>query len=254
MSYERAVIGNATLYRGDCMEVLPSIKSVDAVITDPPYSARCHAGHDSADGNDGAQRSSLGYAHLTVEDVELLADAYVRIAASWVVWMTDSDLALAIRTALEKRDLCTFAPLPFYQAGRSVRLSGDGPCSWTDWIVVARTKAARKWRTLPGGYIAGPGWSDKERMGGKPTKLMESLVLDYTRPNDTILDTHMGAGTTGVAAIKCGRKFIGVEVDPASFDTACSRIEQAVAQGQLFQAPAMQQQVQLDVFTPDVGG
>ena len=237
------IIGDATLYLGDCMDILPLIGKVDAVITDPPYSKRCHSGHDSgaSESKDGVARSSLGYAHLTSEDVEKLAAAYASICESWVVWMTDSDLALEIRLELEKNGLYAFAPIPFYQAGRSVRLSGDGPCSWTDWIVPARTKAARKWRTLPGGYIAGPGWNDKARMGGKPTKLMESLVLDYSKSGDIILDTHMGAGTTGVAAITCGRKFIGIEIDSDAFDIACKRIEQAVAQGQLFPPPVVKQ-------------
>lgn len=239
------IIGDATLYLGDCMDVLPLIGKVDAVITDPPYSKRCHAGHDSgaSKSKDGAERAPLGYAYLTIEDVKCLAAAYSSVSASWVVWMTDSDLALAVRQELEAQGMYTFAPLPFYQAGRSVRLSGDGPCSWTDWIVPARTKAARKWRTLPGGYIAGPGWSDKERMGGKPTKLMESLVLDYSKPGDIILDTHMGAGTTGVAAINCGRKFIGVEIEQEAFDISCQRIERAVSQGQLF-APEPAKQIQ----------
>jgi hypothetical protein len=231
------------------MDVLPAIGKVDAVITDPPYSERCHASHDSgaSEARDGAIRSSLGYAALSLRDVEVLADAYAAISTGWVVWMTDSDLAVCIRNALSARGLYSFAPLPFYQAGRSVRLSGDGPSSWTDWIVVARTKTNRKWGTLPGGYIAGPGWNDKARMGGKPTKLMESLVLDYTRPGQLVLDSHMGAGTTGVAAINAGRRFIGCEIDKAAFDIACARIEQAVAQGQLF-APEQPKQVQLDAF------
>ena len=244
-------IGNATLWLGDCMEILPMLGKVDAVITDPPYSARCHTDHDSgaAKSKDGASRSSLGYGALTGEDVARLAEAYVACCDGWIVWMTDSDLALAVRTALEEVGRYAFAPLPFYQAGRSVRLSGDGPSSWTDWIVVARTKAQMKWGTLPGGYIAGPGWNDKARMGGKPTLLMEALVSDYSRPGQTVLDTHMGAGTTGVACLRTGRKFIGCEVDPAAFDIACRRIEQAHAQGQLFE-PTQAAPVQLDLAVP----
>jgi len=229
-------IGDATLYLGDCMEVLATLPKVDAVITDPPYSDRCHKGHDSgaSESRDGASRSGLGYAALSLQDVDLLAQIYAKACSGWIVWMTDSDLALAVRTALEKQGRYAFAPLPFYQAGRSVRLTGDGPSSWTDWIVVARTKAQNKWGTLPGGYIAGPGWNDKQRMGGKPTLLMDALVCDYSRPGQLVLDTHMGAGTTGVACMKNGRRFIGCEIDPQAFDLACKRIEQAAAQQSLF--------------------
>lgn len=225
----KTIIGNATLYLGDCMEILPTLDKVDAVITDPPYSDRCHKGHDSgaSESRDGSNRSGLGYSSLSLQNVDLLAQIYAKVCSGWIVWMTDSDLALAVRTSLEKHGRYAFAPLPFYQSGRSVRLTGDGPSSWTDWIIVARTKAQNKWGTLPGGYIAGPGWNDKQRMGGKPTLLMDALVSDYSRPNQIVLDTHMGAGTTGVACMRQGRRFIGCEIDPKAFDIACKRIEDA---------------------------
>lgn len=162
--------------------------------------------------------------------------------------MTDSDLALDVRTSLEAAGRYAFAPLPFYQPGRSVRLTGDGPCSWTDWIVVARTKAQIRWGTLPGGYVAGQEWNDKSRMGGKPTLLMDALVRDYSKAGDTVLDSHMGAGTTGVSCVRLGRKFIGVEIDRDAFDIACRRIEQAYAQPRLFDdriAPAAATQADL---------
>ncbi len=237
-------IGLATLYLGDCREVLPTLPTVDAVITDPPYSERCHSVHDAgaAKARDNAERQALGYQALTLADVTYFAEQYAKVCSGWVVWMTDSDLALAVRTALEKAGRYAFAPLPFYQPGRAVRLSGDGPSSWTDWIVVARTKAQMKWGTLPGGYVAGPGWNDKARMGGKPTLLMDSLVADYSRHGNTVLDTHMGAGTTGVSCVKAGRKFIGCEVDASAFEIACERIENAARQESLFQQPARAEQ------------
>jgi site-specific DNA-methyltransferase (adenine-specific) len=148
--------------------------------------------------------------------------------------MTDSELALIVRKSLASVGRYAFTPLPFYHPGRSVRLSGDGPCSWTDWIVVARTKNQGKWGTLPGGYVAGAGWNDKARMGGKPTHLMRALVSDYSLPGDLVLDTHMGAGTTGVACALEGRRFIGVEIVEEAFYTACERIENAYRQAPMF--------------------
>ena len=87
-----------------------------------------------------------------------------------------------------------------------------------------------RWGTLPGGYVAGPGWNDKQRMGGKPTKLMDALVSDYSRVGDVVLDSHMGAGTTGVSCVRMGRKFVGIEIDRYAFDLACIRIENAQRQ------------------------
>lgn len=240
MTYvQKVVIGDATLYQGDCMDIFPTLGKVDAVITDPPYSARTHAGHDATK----EIRAELGYAALDEVGCCALAAAYSDCCSGWVVWMTDHTLAPAISAALSAHGRYVFAPLPFFQAGRSVRLTGDGPCSWTDWIVAARTKAQSKWGTLPGGYIAGQGWNDKARMGGKPTALMESLVQDYSRIGDIVLDSHMGAGTTGVACMRTGRKFIGCEVDADAFALSCKRIEQAHAQGQLF-APERPKQEQ----------
>jgi len=241
MTPERVVIGDAELWLGDCREVLPGLAKVDAVITDPPYSERCHNGHDlgAASSRDGVGRNELGYSALSLDDVSSLALAFADATDGWIVWMTDSDLALAVRTALEKAGRYAFAPLPYFHPGRSVRLSGDGPSSWTDWIVVARTAAQMKWGTLPGGYVAGHGWNDKARMGGKPTALMDQLVAHYSRLGQTILDSHMGAGTTGVSAARNGRKFIGCERDPEAFDIACRRIEDAQRQAKLFEdAPA----------------
>jgi site-specific DNA-methyltransferase (adenine-specific) len=237
-------IGNATLYLGDCMEILPTLPKVDAVITDPPYSARTHAGHDAAVG----ARNDLGYVCLTDESAQELAAAFAGISGGWVVWMTDHMLVPTIEGALRCAGRYVFAPLPFYDPGGSVRLTGDGPSSWTDWIVVARTKAQHKWGTLPGGYLAGPGWRDKARMGGKPTALMQSLVADYSRPGDVVLDPFMGAGTTGVACAKEGRAFIGCEIDESAFELACQRIEEAAKQAPLF-APAAQAARQLEIET-----
>lgn len=250
VEFEEVTIGDCRLILGDCREVLKHVGKVDAVIADPPYSERCHADHDSgaSKARDSADRRSLGYRFLSRQDVAFLAQQFAMVCSGWIVWMTDSDLALDVRTSLEAAGRYAFAPLPFYQPGRSVRLTGDGPCSWTDWIVVARTKAQIRWGTLPGGYVAGQEWNDKSRMGGKPTLLMDALVRDYSKAGDTVLDSHMGAGTTGVSCVRLGRKFIGVEIDRDAFDIACRRIEQAYAQPRLFDdriAPAAATQADL---------
>jgi site-specific DNA-methyltransferase (adenine-specific) len=245
---ERVVIGNAELWHGDCREVLPTLQPVDAVITDPPYSERTHAGHDATarghkgSGNDGAARAGLGYQAMTPEAADWFAAEYARLCLGWVVWMTDHTLAPDIAKSLQNRGRYVFAPLPFFAPGSRVRLSGDGPSSWTDWIVVSRTAAQSRWGTLPGGYMSGPGWSDKARMGGKPTLLMNALVSDYSRPGDLVLDSHMGAGTTGVACAQTGRRFIGCEIEREAFDIACERISRAQAQGQMFAPEPVKQE------------
>ena len=234
---EWVTIGAARLALGDCREILPTLGRVDHIITDPPYSERTHSGHDdvaSSKRRDGAERMALGYSALSRDGAERMADLFQSVCDAWIVWITDHTLAPTIAARLENNGRYVFAPLPYYHAGRSVRLAGDGPSSWTDWIIVSRTAAQHRWGTLRGGYIANEGWNDKERMGGKPTRLMQLIVSDYSRPNDLVCDPFMGAGTTGVACAKEGRRFIGIEIDPAAFETSCRRIEDAQRQGQLF--------------------
>ncbi len=235
-------IGLATLYLGDAREVLPTLGKVAHIITDPPYSDRTHAGHDvgAIARRDGANRAGLGYAGLSPADCNGLALTFAEMCDGWIVWMTDHTLAPVISKALDGMGRYVFAPLPYFHRGRSVRLTGDGPCSWTDWLVCARTPALSKWGTLPGGYIAGPGWDDKARMGGKPTALMKCIVDDYSRAGERVCDPFMGAGTTGVAAVQMKRRFVGVEIDAGAFDLSCRRIEEAQRQSDMFRdAPAL---------------
>lgn len=231
---------SVTLHCGDCREILPTLGKVDHIITDPPYSKRTHGGHDSysaGEQRDGTKRQALNYEPLTELAVQKLSRLFASVSGGWICWMTDDVLAPAIGAGLAIRGRTVFAPLPFFQPGRSVRLSGDGPCSWTDWIICSRTSAQKKWGTLPGGYVAGEGWSDKARMGGKPTRLMSLLVQHYSRGGDLVCDPFMGAGTTGVACVKEGRRFAGIEIDPAVFDTACRRIADELKRPRLDLAP-----------------
>jgi site-specific DNA-methyltransferase (adenine-specific)/modification methylase len=86
------------------------------------------------------------------------------------------------------------------------------------------------------------GNEDRYHPTQKPLEVMK-WVIELCPKADTILDPFMGSGTTGVAAIQLGRKFIGIEREERYFDIACQRIEQAVAQGQLF-APEQPKQIQ----------
>lgn len=235
------------LYLGDCRDVLPTLGAVDHVITDPPFSARTHEGHDAGPGinggtpYDGATRKGLGYDCWTEVDATEFVNLASSICSAWMVIFNDDVLALHIRYAMEDAGRYAFAPLPFYAPGSRVRLSGDGPSSWTIWIMVSRTKAQSRWGTLPGGYLAQEGWRDREYMGGKPVKLMEAIVGDYSRKGDLVLDPFMGSGTTGVACVKLGRRFVGCEINPESFNKAVERIECAMNETALLDWAAQEQ-------------
>jgi len=225
--------GRVTLYQGDCMEIMPSIIGVDTVISDPPFSQRTHEKHDGKaerTARDGATRQALGYAAWTDEEVRKVCAALP--PSGWVCILTDHLLARDWEKRLLEVGRYVFAPIPVIVRGRSVRLSGDGPSSWTDWMVAARTKAEHKWGTLPGLYEGQRG--SIEHMGGKPLNAMCRIVEDYSREGDTVLDFCMGAATTAIACLRTGRNFIGIEKDPTHYATALERIKNELAQMDLF--------------------
>jgi site-specific DNA-methyltransferase (adenine-specific) len=205
-------------------DALADVERVDAVICDPPYSDRTHAGHDAVEGLAGHRRG-LGYFAWTPADVRGFVSAWSPRCAGWLVAMTDHTLFGAWERALLAAGRYVFAPVPSVSPGARVRLSGDGPSCWTDWIVVARPRRREfcSWGTLRGHYLHPPE-RDKVVAGGKPLSLMRALVRDYTRPNDLVCDPCAGGGTTLLAAAMEGRRAIGAEMDPATHAKAQARI------------------------------
>ena len=145
----------------------------------------------------------------------------------WWVTITDHALAVSWAERLAYAGLYVFSPLPWVARGSRVRLAGDGPSSWTCWIVVARPRCApfTKWGTLPGAYTI---TQDRGQavVGGKPIALMRALVRDYTRPGDLVCDPCAGGGTTLRAAQLEGRRGVGAEMDPDTYAKAAERLAQ----------------------------
>lgn len=218
----------ADLRLGDWRDVLADVEC-DALIVDPPYGARTHAGHDSAaedhcgPSSDGAARRALSYGSWTDDDVRAFVAAWAPRARGWFCAMSCSDLSTVWRRALEDAGRMTFAPIPCVIRGMTVRLGGDGPSSWAVWLNVARprTRSAALWGTLPGAYVVNrsPG-----HIGGKPLSLMRAIVRDYSRPGQLVCDPCAGLGTTLVAAEELGRRGVGAEIDPDTHAKAVARL------------------------------
>lgn len=211
---------------GRYQDVLADVE-VDHVISDPPYSAKTHEGHDGIKGNDGAVRESLSYGAWTDDDVCTFVDHWGPRARGWIVVFTDSVLVSTFAAALampENGGRYVFSPLPLVETGSRVRLQGDGPSSWTCWVVVARPRRVpySKWGTLPGAYIVPR--EAKPITGGKPIGAMRDIVRDYSREGDLVCDPCAGAGTTLLAARMEGRAYIGAEADPATHALATRRL------------------------------
>jgi site-specific DNA-methyltransferase (adenine-specific) len=217
------------LRHGSWQTVLADVQEVDAAIFDAPYSAKVHEGNE-----DLRIRDDLGYAYMTPEQVREHVAHWSPRVRGWFCSITCHVLAPVWSAALEAHGRLVFAPLPIVARGMTVRLQGDGPSSWTCWLVVARprTKAMAKWGTLPGAYLRGAGDVRSGRRGGKYEGTMRAIVRDYSRPGDLVLDTHAGEGTTGIAAIQEGRRFVGAELEREAWQAAQDRAQPHLARAE----------------------
>lgn len=221
-------IGNATLYLGDCLEVLPLIAKVDAVITDPPYGINENSKKVASRGNMAAPKD---YGHF-----------------DWDKSPPPDELIELIRTkgkyqAFFGGNYFTLPPTSCWLVWD--KLNGDNDfadceLAWTNWH-----KAVRRLQWRWNGMIR-QGNEERYHPTQKPLEVMK-WVIELCPKSDTILDPFMGSGTTGVAAIQMGKKFIGIEREKQYFDIACKRIEQAVSQPQLF-AHEQPKQIQEAMF------
>ena len=235
-SFRSERIGDCTLYLGDCADLLPLLPPHDAVVTDPPYGIGQDKGFEGSGGFGGfgtpiARRQYEG----NWDDVRpskatfdiMLRAAKVSIVfggnyftdllpvgGHWLVWD-------------KKNTMPTFS---------------DCELAWTN---IARKSV--KLLTFEYNGLIGKREA-RVHPTQKPYEVMRWCLTRLPEPNLAILDPFMGSGTTGVACAKLGRKFTGIELDPAYFDIACRRIEDAYKQGDMFvpqpaRAPAEQMQL-----------
>jgi site-specific DNA-methyltransferase (adenine-specific)/modification methylase len=224
-------IGLATLYLGDCADVLPTLNKVDAVVTDPPYGISESAGKNKSRGylavakdygNDSWDKQTIS-ATLMKSVVSAGKKAIVfggnyylmPPTKCWLVWDKengDNDFA-------------------------------DAELAWTNL-----PKAVRRIRFLWNGCMRRERDIQREHPTQKPVDVMKWCIEHLPTPSKTILDPFMGSGTTLVAAVKLGRNGIGIEREPKYFDIACRRIEAAYAQPDLFVPQTQPKPVQASLF------
>jgi DNA modification methylase len=208
-----------TLYCGDCREILPTLGKVDAVVTDPPYGIKRDEGFGGF-GGFGRPIARTKYegewdsARPTKEHFELIQKSaslaiifggnfftdYLPVGNHWLVWD-------------KLNTMPTF---------------GDCELAWTNIKRNSVKKLTHEYNGLIGRE------EKRDHATQKPVDLMGRIVRDYTKPGETILDPFMGSGTTGVAAVKLGRKFKGIEIEPKYFDIACRRIQAALDAPDMF--------------------
>jgi len=199
-----------TLHLGDCREILPSLGKVDAVVTDPPYGIDWipRVNHQEQIWVDDKQ---FDPAPFLVARYHLFFGANyfahkLPPSEAWFIWLK--------RPAGFDDCVKTFAPCEM---------------AWSDFPGKQRIKT----QVWDGGKRAGD--ADNRSFchpAQKPVEIMRWCIREIDAR--TILDPFMGSGTTGVAAVKLGRRFIGIEIEGKYFDIACRRISEALKQPDLF--------------------
>jgi site-specific DNA-methyltransferase (adenine-specific) len=220
-------IGNATLYCGDCREIMPSLPIVDAVVTDPPYGIS----YVSARRTHGPTEMLANDASAPVDAVPLIAD---RIKDGGALYLaTRYDVSGQWNDAVIASGLTMKTPIFWDKTNHtSGDLEGDYGGQVEIFIFAhkgrhrLRARMPNLWRFPrdPAGLHPTP----------KPVGLLEKMIAASTDSGDTVIDPFMGSGSTGVSCMNLGRKFIGIEIEPKYFDIACERIAAAQAQGRLF--------------------
>ena len=216
MIRKEVTIGDCSLILGDCLEVMPTLGRVDAVVTDPPYGIGGSWQGGASNGWGKFERKRPEWDQrpewlpewanaLTVPAIIWGGNYFpgLRVSDGWLIW----------------------------DKGMSDFSSGVAELAWTSLRQPIKRAFVPSTTMTPSG-VDGP----KLHRTQKPVALME-WCLGFLPDAKTILDPFMGSGTTLVACAKMGRKGIGIELDPDYFEIACKRVRDAYAQPDLFIAP-----------------
>jgi site-specific DNA-methyltransferase (adenine-specific) len=228
---------------GDCREILPTITEVDHVLTDPPYEDELHEAMGRIKRTDGQDMiQTLGFDGIN-ESRDAVAKNIVETSSGWAIIFCLAEGVRAWRDAIQAAEGKYDTTLAWIKPDASPRFNGQGAargfeCAVTAWC----GKGHRRWNG--GGkrgvftHAVNPPGRISAKGGGHPTEkplsLMCELVTLYTDAGDLICDPFCGSGTTGVAAAKLGRQFVGVEKELKWFDLSCKRISAALQQRDLF--------------------
>jgi site-specific DNA-methyltransferase (adenine-specific)/modification methylase len=223
----REVIGACDLYLADCREILPTLGKVDAVVTDPPYGidfdfGRVRIGRSArlAWGTKNGRNIQRGWNRIHGDAEPFDATPWLQYPQT-ILWGGNNYAGLPPARCLliwDKRRETT------------PDCHGDAEVAWTNLDSVIRVHR-QVWRGVVREGEENVVNSAKLHPAQKPLALMRWCV---EMTSGVVLDPFMGSGTTGVACVKLGRRFIGIEIEPRYFDIACKRIEAATKQPDLF--------------------
>jgi len=227
------------MHLGSCLDVLPTLGPVDHVITDPPYETEAHTKQRRPKRGTGVLAvEPLSFPPLTENERRVSGAEFARLVRRWCLVFCQVEAAMKWRESL--------APLRYvrtcvwYKPDGTPQLTGDRPGMGYESIVVCHAAGASRWNGggSCGVFVHSARWSGgtpHDHPTEKPCSLMLDLVEKFTDEGEVILDAFAGSGTTGIACLRLGRRFIGIEKDPRYFDLACERLR-AEEQGSTLRA------------------
>lgn len=230
-------IGDATLYLGDCREILPTISPVDAVVTDAPYLVTS-GGFGALEGGFGGwikdaydNKGAIVLCEIGWSDWLPLVFAAMREGAQAYLFSNDRNLQEA-RSAAENAGLIFHRLLVWDKRAALPNRWYQQTC---EFILFMRRGKARMINDPSSKSLQSIFQRDQsDHPTEKPVELCALYVSNSTQHGEVVLDPFMGSGTTGVACAQLGRRFIGIEIDQKHFDTSCRRIEDAYKRPRLF--------------------
>ena len=216
MTYQRKEqIGDAVLYLGDCLEVMPGLGKVDCVVSDPPYGINYNSGR----GGNSIHSKKIRHSGKIVGDDKPFDPSPL---LQWPCLLFGAD------HYMDKLPSGGIMHVWDKHCGRGAEdYYSDAELFWTTWSCRRRV-----FRHLWKGILQDGPAEKRFHPSAKPLRLLIWCVEMVD--GHTILDPFMGSGTTGVACAKLGRRFIGIEIEPKYYDIACKRIEDAYRQPDLF--------------------
>lgn len=240
---EPVTIGSATLYCGDCLDILPTLVGVDAVVTDPPYEAVMQGKWGVLSRNapsSHVRHESLGFD--AIDEIRIpVASAIKAVCGGWAVIFCMAEGVRAWRDAIESTGAKYKRAMVWVKPDAMPQFNGQGPSVGHEMMVAAWYGVGHsKWNGggRPGTFIHTKNTLGAEHPTQKPDPLMREIVELFSFSAQLVCDPFMGSGTTGVACARLGRRFVGIERDPRWFSLACKRIEEAHKQSDLFIAPS----------------
>ena len=249
-TYKRKeIIGDCTLYLGDCMDIMPSLKRVDLIFTDVPY--LCSTGGVSTSSTYGSKNkwlkngSDIGllksgklFEHNDVKESDYLPLIFDVMKDDAHIYLMTNSLHLSnIEIEMRKTGFLI----------NNILVMRKNNCVTNQWYmkniefnifgrkaVNSNAKALNNMSIKSCIDVIMPSGVERVHETEKPVDYVALHIVNSTKEDDVVLDPFAGSSTTGVACVKHNRRYIGIEIDEKKFDTSCWRLEEELKQGRLF--------------------